>query len=276
LERFEGGRSFENAGFDPWHLGRHHSRELTPFLYTGRRFDGFSQLYGNRNRMLNPRVGRFISKDPIGFEGGNNLWRYAANNPVLYTDSFGFFTSEILQSTLLPPVNLFAWGQFVSGPWYLYPERYLGTGESHYGYWTEAIINKHGHEIQSRYFTETDFVGTRYEVGAELWTYYTYQLNGDQWRDNECQIRSGGMTAAGFGGYASTPGKRFRNFHLLRGVKVFGREWGDPSFPPAVPNSFNLDPIQSDPGTLAGEQGYRDFLTRENTALQLLGEPVPR
>ncbi|MFZ2664040.1 MAG: RHS repeat-associated core domain-containing protein, partial [Patescibacteria group bacterium] len=89
LDRFEGGRSFENAGFDPWHLGRHHSRVLVPYLYTGRRFDAFSQLYGNRNRMLNPRVGRFISKDPISFDGGNNLWGYAGNNPIIYTDPFG-------------------------------------------------------------------------------------------------------------------------------------------------------------------------------------------
>lgn len=33
--------------------------------------------------------GAFTSKDPIGFNGGNNLYRYADNNPVLFTDPYG-------------------------------------------------------------------------------------------------------------------------------------------------------------------------------------------
>jgi len=40
--------------------------------------------------ILNPvSVGAFTSKDPIGFNGGNNLYRYADNNPVLFIDPFG-------------------------------------------------------------------------------------------------------------------------------------------------------------------------------------------
>jgi|GEM_PF-6386726 len=34
-------------------------------------------------------VGAFTSKDPIGFNGGNNLYRYADNNPIIYTDPMG-------------------------------------------------------------------------------------------------------------------------------------------------------------------------------------------
>jgi hypothetical protein len=33
--------------------------------------------------------GRFISKDPIGFEGGINVYSYTLNNPVTYTDPMG-------------------------------------------------------------------------------------------------------------------------------------------------------------------------------------------
>ncbi len=43
----------------------------------------------NRNRYYSPALGRFFSKDPVGFFGGDNLWRYADNNPVLFTDPFG-------------------------------------------------------------------------------------------------------------------------------------------------------------------------------------------
>ena len=88
LDRFDFGRSF---GFDhdPWHYGRFFGKALTPYLYAGRRLDSFTGQYFNRNRYYQPKYGRFISRDPIGFNGGLNLWNYAGCNPLLYTDPFG-------------------------------------------------------------------------------------------------------------------------------------------------------------------------------------------
>jgi uncharacterized protein RhaS with RHS repeats len=37
---------------------------------------------------------RFISQDPIGIAGGGNLYRYARNNPLRYTDPRGLFTGR--------------------------------------------------------------------------------------------------------------------------------------------------------------------------------------
>ena len=61
-----------------------------PFTFTGREYDPESGLYYYRARYYDASTGRFISKDPIGFEGGDtNLYAYAGNNPVNFVDPTG-------------------------------------------------------------------------------------------------------------------------------------------------------------------------------------------
>jgi len=45
-------------------------------------------LHYNYFRYFNPQTGRYITPDPIGLEGGINLFVYT-NNPVNYIDPFG-------------------------------------------------------------------------------------------------------------------------------------------------------------------------------------------
>ncbi|GEM_PF-634544 len=65
-----------------------------PFKYVGQygvmaEPNGF---YYMRARYYDPKVGRFISEDPIGFGGGDvNLYGYVQNNPVNYTDPTGLY-----------------------------------------------------------------------------------------------------------------------------------------------------------------------------------------
>jgi len=42
-----------------------------PYTYTGREFDSETGLYYYRARYYDPRIGRFIQKDPIGMRGGD-------------------------------------------------------------------------------------------------------------------------------------------------------------------------------------------------------------
>src|SRR5205807_846363 len=60
-----------------------------PFQFTGREFDAETGLRYYRFRYFDPTVGRFISEDPIGFDGGINFYRYVQNNPSLLIDPFG-------------------------------------------------------------------------------------------------------------------------------------------------------------------------------------------
>jgi RHS repeat-associated protein len=60
-----------------------------PLRYMARELDPITGLYYVRNRWYDPVANRFVSEDPIGLEGGINLYAYAANNPVNLRDPMG-------------------------------------------------------------------------------------------------------------------------------------------------------------------------------------------
>lgn len=51
-------------------------------------------LHYYRARYYEPAVGRFASEDPIGFNGGNNVYAYVENQPTMLTDPMGLFTVD--------------------------------------------------------------------------------------------------------------------------------------------------------------------------------------
>jgi len=66
-----------------------------PFKYVGQfgvMDEGNGLLY-MRARYYDFEEGRFISKDPIGFAGGLNLYVYVGNNPVIGVDPSGLYSS---------------------------------------------------------------------------------------------------------------------------------------------------------------------------------------
>jgi RHS repeat-associated protein len=77
----------EGIGYDSF--GNSTGSLLTRYTYTGREFDSDTGLYYYRARWYEPQVGRFISEDPIGFDGGMNWYSYVENDPVNYDDPSG-------------------------------------------------------------------------------------------------------------------------------------------------------------------------------------------
>jgi RHS repeat-associated protein len=66
------------------------------FTYTGRELDSDTGLYFYRARWYDAKNGRFISEDPIGFNGGDrNLYRYVGNCTPTRTDPFGLLYTEV-------------------------------------------------------------------------------------------------------------------------------------------------------------------------------------
>jgi len=60
--------------------------------FPGQYFDEETNLHYNLSRYYDPETGRYTQIDPIGFAAGDiNLYRYTANNPVLYKDPQGRF-----------------------------------------------------------------------------------------------------------------------------------------------------------------------------------------
>ena len=61
-----------------------------PYTYTGRELDSETGLYYYRARYYDPRIGRFLQKDPIGFLGGDlNTYSYVYQTPTFCNDPSG-------------------------------------------------------------------------------------------------------------------------------------------------------------------------------------------
>jgi RHS repeat-associated protein len=89
------GAMLEQTAYDSF--GNTTTNLSTRYQFTGREYDSFTGLHYYRARFYDANLGRFISEDPIGFEGGDiNLFAYVTNNPLRYKDPKGTAIIPIL------------------------------------------------------------------------------------------------------------------------------------------------------------------------------------
>jgi RHS repeat-associated protein len=120
-------RIVEELDFDEFGMqedieGRRH---LLPFGFAGGMFDRHTGFLHFGARDYDPEIGRWVSKDPILFAGGDtNLYGYVMNDPVNFIDPLGLFDIKIggfnftfNRNTAAAAAAGACGGAAVAGPW---------------------------------------------------------------------------------------------------------------------------------------------------------------
>jgi RHS repeat-associated protein len=83
----------------------HDGQSITPFLFIGREgyfYEPALALHYVNARWYDPTTGRWLSEDPIGYQGGLNLFGYVSNSSTSATDPSGLIPPGTLATTIAP------------------------------------------------------------------------------------------------------------------------------------------------------------------------------
>jgi RHS repeat-associated protein len=68
--------------------------------HQGLHLDTESALYYNRNRYYSPSLGRFITRDPLGYVDGMSVYEYVGSSPRVYVDAMGYESRPVEKSAI--------------------------------------------------------------------------------------------------------------------------------------------------------------------------------
>ena len=68
-----------------------------PYLFTGREYDAETGQIFYRARHYDPRLGRFLQRDPSGYADGLNLYAYVHDRPTVFTDPTGELSLNVVR-----------------------------------------------------------------------------------------------------------------------------------------------------------------------------------
>ncbi|MDR2880416.1 MAG: hypothetical protein LBV29_00740 [Azoarcus sp.] len=179
--------------------------------FPGQYYDKETNTHYNYYRDYNPATGRYIQPDPIGLEGGINLYGYVGGNPVFYVDPLG-----------LNPAAGAIGGGIIGGP----PGAVIGAvvGLGIGGFIGNAIFNKppenaydpNGPKAPGKPSKEEGFEDPK---GGENWV-PNPNGKGWGWEDSKgnvwCPTGQGGSAHGGSHWDVQTPGGGYRNVRPRR------------------------------------------------------------
>ena len=88
-------------------LGRNDQTVPNNLRWQGLQYDAETGLYYVRARYYDPSLGRFITQDPTGLDGGINPYMFAGNDPVNYSDPSGL---SVLPTIVVTDSWNYDWG----------------------------------------------------------------------------------------------------------------------------------------------------------------------
>jgi len=111
----EDGTVLERYGYNAFGLSRVMDADFEPrgssdydweTRYGAYRYDSETGFYQIRYRYLHPTLGRWLSRDPVGYRGGWNLLSYVFNRVTAQIDAYGLIASIIEVKFNVLPTNI--------------------------------------------------------------------------------------------------------------------------------------------------------------------------
>ncbi|MCD0462048.1 RHS repeat-associated core domain-containing protein, partial [Roseiconus lacunae] len=159
------------------------------YTYTGREYDGELGLYHYRARMYDSLSGRFLSRDPIGYEGSQyNLQQYVGSSPLRWLDPLGLKKSDEAGIDIsIGAAGYLGPGGGFAGGYSIYKQSCCEDGKRS-NKWVQEV-SLHG-EIGFGLGGHVTFAG--WHLGEFQWTAFTENLDAKSTCESPC-----GSTALG-------------------------------------------------------------------------------